>query len=564
MFRALRRPRALCVSVFSDAHSLAAPLSVAPRFSSSSSASASAPASPAQPEPSAVPVTSVFASRVRYESAYTTDRANPAAHDFSDAGLYMSLGDDASVSSAFPGGLAGDFDVEFKVAGANALFVRPVGVSLVAHLEHWRHERGRALAATGAAVLDIDASAPYAPTPLALPMSRAALAADGTGASASGSGAGAGAADSASSENERGVSRSSFPRAPFDAASGVSPRDVPFRPARVLVGPRGIGKSGVLNYVVHYARQNDWVTVFVPDAFAVANLGLVLAPSRLRPGFIDQHDCALAVLRDVQAANGDRLARIPQRLAHAKHRYLPEALDVVVSRERAALRTAEEVEVARLKAVAEAAGKPWDPTSFSSKYEDETDTGVDRSSFTLADLVSWGLRHPAALADTLLALLAELRVTTEFPVLVAVDGINHFYTQGPYANAGGKIPPSALSMQAAFACFDEKGFRESFTMKRGVWLSAVSMKHSEDMEPMFGSVNVRDRYRVHVPPLTRQELHATLLHYTKSNNFFMLQRASIRTGVRPRAHSTRNPTPDPSAHAPTPSPRRQPRARRAI
>ena len=135
------------------------------------------------------------------------------------------------------------------------------------------------------------------------------------------------------------------------------------------------------------------------------------------------------------------------------------------------------------------------------------------------------LAHPASATDTLLDLLAELRLCTEFPVLIAVDGVNHFYTQGPYASAAGPIPPAALSVQAALTCFDAAGFREACQMKRGLWLAAVSMKHSEDMAPMFSAANVRDRHRVAVPPLTRQELHSTLVHYSKSENFFMLQRA---------------------------------------
>jgi hypothetical protein len=578
MFRALRRPRALSAGVSQLAPGVSLTggrlgnLGVAlapPRPRLTSTASSSLPAA-----------ASIFSPRIEYDPAYTTPRANPATHDFSDAGLYMSLGDDAAAAAAFPGGFAGDLDVEFKVAGANALLVRPVGVALVASLEHWRQTHGRALAGAGQRVLDVDASAPYVPAPLVLPQTRAAVVAAGGGgrggAGAAGESAGAGGAGAAAAAGGAsagatagaatggagvasaaakgagagaGAAAGSAPARtaasgrPWDLRNGVHPHAIEFRPARVLVGPRGIGKSGVLNYVVHYARANGWISVFVPDAFAVANLGLVLAPSRLRPGCFDQHDCALAILRATMASSGELLARVPQRLPHAKHRYLPVALDAVVSAERAALRAAEEAEVARLKAVAEATGKPWDPASFSSAYENETDTAVDRTSFTLADLVTWGLRHPPALTDTLLALLAELRVTTEFPVLIAVDGVNHFYTQGPYEAAAGPIPPAALSTQAAFACFDAQGFRRSFSMKRGVWLSAVSMKHTADMEPMFSAVNIRDRFRVPVPPLTRQEVHSMLSHYKKSDSFFMLQRASDEARRARRAHAAHTATP---------------------
>ena len=37
-----------------------------------------------------------------------------------------------------------------------------------------------------------------------------------------------------------------------------------------------------------------------------------------------------------------------------------------------------------------------------SKYDDESDTAVDRSAFTLLDMVRWGIAHPSAATDTLL------------------------------------------------------------------------------------------------------------------------------------------------------------------
>lgn len=433
---------------------------------------------------------------VVYDNRVTTPRDDPSTHSFADAGLYMSLSADAAdTASAFPGGYPGALAEEFACTKAHALLVRPVGVALVHHLEVWRQENGRALANRGAAVLDIDPKTPYAKTELEELSSRAAA----LGASASAPGE-------------------------FDATfvGGLSGSSR-FRPARLLSGPRGSGKSAVLTYAVHYARKAGWITVLVPDAFAISHLGLVLAPSRARPGSYDQHDAALAILRDVSRTHGAALQRIPQRGRYAAHRYLPKEKDVVVSAQREELRKAEEAEVARLKAMAEAAGKAWDAASFKSVYEDESDLSLDRKGFTLADMVEWGLRHPSALSDTLIDLLSELRQTTEFPVLIAVDGINHFYTQGPYAAEGELLPPERLSVQAAFCPWGASGFRESMQFKRGLWLCAVSHTHSMDMKPMFSAAAVHDRFRVAVPPLTRQEIYSTLKHYAACGTFFMLQ-----------------------------------------
>jgi hypothetical protein len=124
------------------------------------------------------------------------------------------------------------------------------------------------------------------------------------------------------------------------------------------------------------------------------------------------------------------------------------------------------------------------------------------------------------------ALLEELRSVTEFPVLVAVDGVNHLYEQGPHAWAGEAVPPAKLSMQRALQCLGPEGFNAAtHSMKRGLWLCAVSHRHTEDMAPMFGAAYVKHAYRVPVPRLSRQELYAQLKHYKECDNLFMLQGA---------------------------------------
>ncbi len=58
--------------------------------------------------------------------------------------------------------------------------------------------------------------------------------------------------------------------------------------------------SALLTYLVHYARSNDWICLFVPNTFAIAREGKVLIPSKTRPGMVDQPDIALDILRNVR------------------------------------------------------------------------------------------------------------------------------------------------------------------------------------------------------------------------------------------------------------------------
>jgi Mitochondrial ribosomal death-associated protein 3 len=100
---------------------------------------------------------------------------------------------------------------------------------------------------------------------------------------------------------------------------------------------------------------------------------------------------------------------------------------------------------------------------FVRRYEDESDTSIDRSTFTLADMAEWGLQHPTMATDALVDLLDELKQVTEFPVLIAIDGHNLLYdspTVYPRQDGSGKLlRPEELSIPAALQCLDERGVK---------------------------------------------------------------------------------------------------------
>jgi hypothetical protein len=86
---------------------------------------------------------------------------------------------------------------------------------------------------------------------------------------------------------------------------------------------------------------------------------------------------------------------------------------------------------------------------------------VDRSGFSLKDMVEWGLHHPSASSDTLIDVLGELRGVTEVPVLVAVDGVNALYETSVYPEEGSgePLPGHRLTVPAAFQCLGPEGFK---------------------------------------------------------------------------------------------------------
>jgi hypothetical protein len=266
------------------------------------------------------------------------------------------------------------------------VLVRPTSVYLTHHLEAWRQVTGRAAAAAGGRVLDLpDVRAQFVP---ALPPGgggtwlpaadegvivpsrdvRRALARSRDAASKEGLIPGMGAGWTSDAAWQKAVTSYVAPtHVPSGAAERWDPLALAASPFRMLTGPLGVGKSAVLTHAVAYARSAGWLTLFVPSAFAVMNKGLVLAKSTRRPGFVDQHDVAMAQLQALLAGQSDLLAAIPQRGTYAKFRYLPRSIDGKVSAERERLRGVEAEERNRLRAKAESEGRTWDPASYKSK-----------------------------------------------------------------------------------------------------------------------------------------------------------------------------------------------------
>lgn len=392
---------------------------------------------------------------MRYSASFSTPDRDPAVHGVAThAGRYYSLGSDKELASIFPDGVAGNLAEEFATTGTNSLLIRPMGVSLVAAMQSWRHRTGATFEAAGEPVLDLHESreAARAKRPARdwhLPPRNAVVTVEGGDAT-----------DAGAAASEVPSVAPSGTRVPAIA----DPASIPFGDVTVLTGPPGVGKSAILTYAAHYARRNGWIVVYVPSSWALMHDGKVLVKSKRTAGMVDQHDAALRLLREIFVAHGEALGRVPQRRAYAPHRYLPRAEDERVTAAREQARAAEDAARSKLKAEAAARGASWSDADFVSELDAAPPTGGDspgREGYTLRDVVEWGLNHPASATDALIDTLAELRLTTEYPVLIAIDGINLLYERSAYPEEGtGKpLPGERLSVPAAFQCLGEEGLK---------------------------------------------------------------------------------------------------------
>ena len=118
----------------------------------------SAPPSPLSPAPRPPP-------QLTYDPTITTPKSNPVHHSFADGGKFFPLGGgtEAGVAALFPGGLSGGLKNDMRSRDAHTALVRPIGVTLVQHMEHWRRRSAVDLAKMGVTTLDVDGTAPYTP-----------------------------------------------------------------------------------------------------------------------------------------------------------------------------------------------------------------------------------------------------------------------------------------------------------------------------------------------------------------------------------------------------------------
>lgn len=432
-----------------------------------------------------------YMSNVVYDSHYYTEESNPLQHTAEHDGKYFVLDKECNLEKLMPEGPPGDLGKEFYLSGHTALMVRPHMRQLVAQLEAFKNADAATLAAVSTAACEWPVSASASAAANQTPCIPAAYNT---------------AAD-----------------LPLDAGTvvegdqrGVSSGDLPFQ---LLSAPRGMGKSAAMQYALYYARQNGWITLYIPDAWRWMRQSLYQVPSSSRPGWADQPDLALEMLQHVASVNLTLLRDVPQRGQYSRDRYLPQEQDEVVMGDKSAMRQAEDAEKARLKASAEAAGTQWDRTSFQSGLPELLDSSkVDRSAYTLGDMVEWGIRHPPFATDCLLDLFAELKQSDEHPILFAVDGVNWFYEESDVSLFGEPIPTERISLASLGRVMGPNGLQKDSAFKRAYTLVADSYKHTFSAR-MYDEVRHPRGTRRMLQPLDRTALHNQLLHYHFSGNF---------------------------------------------
>jgi hypothetical protein len=278
----------------------------------------------------------------------------------------------------------------------------------------------------------------------------------------------------------------------FNPERGAAPRewDVPdaetnLRHMILLDGPRGTGKSAILNHVVYYARKSDWIVVFVPNGYDHIGRGAFVRPSPMHEGLFDSPLLARQVLQNLLAAHKDKLVQLPiqdpARLARMQRffeRTQKRRMDLVRttdginftgdinafsgkrrtliklfrgayvgrgsgtsvsagSSSHAAGKQASST-TATVKRTGSSAKTPMPTMSVDDDGSNDAMGGANeglrtketmgplglKEVQTLADLAQFGVEDVNVAGSALVELLAELREVDKFPVMFAIDEVN--------------------------------------------------------------------------------------------------------------------------------------------
>eukprot|EP01114_Cavostelium_apophysatum_P018137 TRINITY_DN5543_c0_g1_i1.p1 TRINITY_DN5543_c0_g1~~TRINITY_DN5543_c0_g1_i1.p1 ORF type:complete len:518 (-),score=113.22 TRINITY_DN5543_c0_g1_i1:283-1836(-) len=251
---------------------------------------------------------------------------------------------------------------------------------------------------------------------------------------------------------------------------------------KILHGQPGVGKSGVLNHLVYWARKNNYIVVFAKDLGQFID-GQGIQESFLFPNVYGQQDRAVALCKALLDAHADKFSKIPLR------------------------------------------------TSFTIKGFKRTPTS------TVADLLNWGANPPKheghvvpISSDVIFQFRQELNEITEYPVLIVADGINKLYWRGSRfydPDIQSAINPRQLLEEdlVLASCF--KDFQKH-GLKRGMYVGALTSEVPDTRFRAMFFENSTNFYPVRVAPLRKKELY-NIIDYFEDNKYIS---SKVPTGTR--------------------------------
>lgn len=204
--------------------------------------------------------------------------------------------------------------------------------------------------------------------------------------------------------------------------------------AYLIDGERGTGKSFALHQIVQYARESNWVVLYIPNPRSWCHDAPYVMQSPYQEDKFDIDVYGVELLQHFLHCHGEQLRSIPVRGKYADRYY---------------------------------------PTD---KYESKPKSEADYkdAALTLRDVVVSGIRDEELACQAVCDLKEELAQTTEFSVLIAIDDYNTWFQKTVFGYEGKDVEADDISVIAALKDIGAKGYDESRKLKNGLFVAAVT------------------------------------------------------------------------------------------
>ncbi|KAH9253151.1 hypothetical protein BASA81_008833 [Batrachochytrium salamandrivorans] len=268
---------------------------------------------------------------------------------------------------------------------------------------------------------------------------------------------------------------------------------------KLLLGPRGVGKSATLLHTVAWARENGWITVVLPRAAQLVTsrgalesgaeeYGINVMPpdSKINPTWFGQPKGAEEILQRIKLAHLHELSTLEQQREYTHKLY-----------------------------------------------------DAPRGKKTLAHILMRGLQNLSTAPDALYDLKMELNLQTKYPVLIAVDEFDALYWPTAVWYNNQPVPAHRLTVCKTFRFIDSvpgdveddnnprtvrhAKLNPEHLPKRGGIIAACTRSleaepHESQIPPCrFEAFPVDGVDYVHVPKYTADEVEKSVMWYKERN-----------------------------------------------
>ncbi|GAB9472177.1 Atp-dependent dna helicase snf21 [Globisporangium polare] len=240
----------------------------------------------------------------------------------------------------------------------------------------------------------------------------------------------------------------------------------------VIDGERGSGKSFALQQIVQFARESNWLVLYVPNARAWCVEAPYVMKSPVDESKYDIDVFGVELLEKFLHCHGAQLSEIPLRGSYGDRYY---------------------------------------PASFKAKPKSTSE--YDAAALTLRDLVENGIKDEDLACTAVVDLRTELAQVTEFPVLIAVDEYNLWFQKTVFGFEGKEVFPSDITVIDALKDIGAEGLAEDRTLANGLFIAAVTENYPSHYD-FKKQVNYR-ALRTTMRTYTQEELESVVAYYNQ-------------------------------------------------